>query len=558
MGTTSSQRSALVTPTRRRVLQAGGGSLAALALGACNSTGPRTPGGSESATAGGEGAVEQPSFIKFDGVTPDLAGDGQHVPDGFVSFPQEPVKATSTVPGDGSTVTITCQAFGQVPPTMDKNAYWQELNARLGVTMDFHSIGAEYETKIATQLAGGDLTDIVQIPTWSMKRLPELLAARFADLTDHLAGDAIADFPLLANNPSYIWPASTYNGRIMGIRRSLFTYGSFLLGNRGVLDDLGLAVDSVTDSTTFAELCVAATDATANRWALMNPVNTVRFVAEMLGSPAIWREEGGQFIHGREDERYRQALAFVKESLWDKGCYHPDSLGLTGGDEIKQFVAGRAVLDFRGGNQWDTLTRNSGVDVTAVAPVDFDGNGMGVKELGDGVYSLTAFNAELDPERIAMLLGVANWLAAPFGTEEFLFRSYGVEGEHHSRTPDGTIQMEAKGSEEIQLPNAYVASSPTSIYVPGHPDVTKEFHAFVSKVAAEGAGAQSAAVGLWSEAADAKNAEIEAALTDTIKGVFRDQYTLADFDDAMDAWRADGGDQIRSEYEQGFADRANA
>ena len=43
------------------------------------------------------------------------------------------------------------------------------------------------------------------------------MAAKAVDLSDHLAGDAILDYPNLANIPTDCWDVGRFNGRIYGL-----------------------------------------------------------------------------------------------------------------------------------------------------------------------------------------------------------------------------------------------------------------------------------------------------------------------------------------------------
>ena len=51
---------------------------------------------------------------------------------------------------------------------------------------------------------------------------------------------------------------------------------------------------------------------------------------------------------------------------------------------------------------------------------------------GSGVYSITTLKKQNDPEKLKLILRVLNWLAAPFGTEEYFYRWYGQEGVDHT------------------------------------------------------------------------------------------------------------------------------
>jgi putative aldouronate transport system substrate-binding protein len=195
--------------SRRNVLR-GLGAAAVLATGAgCGK------GGGGSNTTANNRKVALPEYLRFDGVRPDLRGTGKGVPDGFLSFPT-PKKGGAGKPGTGNTVTAITET-GSIPPPLGRNKFWQSLNSRLGVNLKMNLVNeGEYPQKIVTVLAGGDLPDLVQLHP-DTPHLPELLRAKFADLTEFLSGDAITEYPYLANIPPYAWPNAVYNGGIYGV-----------------------------------------------------------------------------------------------------------------------------------------------------------------------------------------------------------------------------------------------------------------------------------------------------------------------------------------------------
>src|SRR3954471_6367179 len=119
--------------SRRRLL---GGSLAAAAgagaLSGC-AAGTRPPD-----IAALNKPVALPTYKRFDGPKPDLPRSHPLMPDCFYRFPAKPAKVTDGAPGDGSKVTGTTLTSNPIPPTADRNPYWQELNRRLGTPLELN------------------------------------------------------------------------------------------------------------------------------------------------------------------------------------------------------------------------------------------------------------------------------------------------------------------------------------------------------------------------------------------------------------------------------------
>lgn len=524
------------------------------ACGSGDDGGSGTGGGPTADVGSGRDAV-LPTFKAFEGADPDMPGDGFAVPEGFRTYPTGLSDAITDTIGDGSTVTIACGMDAAAPPVMARNTFWQSLNERVNATLDFQMVpDPDYGAKFATLIAGGDIPDVIQVPA-RHPDTPEIAEALFEDLTAYVGGDAVLDYPFLANLPSATWTQSIYHGKVYGVRYPLHMFGSFMFARRDVLTDLGLSVDDVTDGESFADLCRAITDPSKNRWALANPVALTWFAMEMLGKAfnpgnLEWHEDGGKLTQGWESDEYRQSLEWVK-GLWDEGLFHPDALAMGGSDAIAQFKAGTVPLDFRGGNQWETRVADDGLDVTAIPPVAFDGGGLGQKALTKGVYSMASVRKGTEPERVQMILRIMNFLAAPFGTKEYLRRNYGIEGEHYTMVENNPERTET-GTAEATLPTKYVAQPPPWVYIAGHPDAAEEYHAFISEVCEN--SLQDPTTGLWSNKDFEVRGDINNAVADTIGGIFRGDRTLEDFDAAMDTWRADGGDAVRAEYEAALSD----
>src|SRR5699024_2239899 len=178
---------------------------------------------------------------------------------GFLKFPADPVDMGRPTPLSGGKITALCTLDGGAPATpMKNNRYWQELNKRIGGTYEPTLVPADqYASKFATVVAGDELPDIATIPTGTPS-LPKLLETKFADLTELLSGDGIAEFPSLANIPPSTWRNTVFNGRIYGVPIHRGNAGSVLLSRDDLRESLG-ATGDVTDADSFVALCEEVT-----------------------------------------------------------------------------------------------------------------------------------------------------------------------------------------------------------------------------------------------------------------------------------------------------------
>ena len=204
----------------RRTLLAGAGGAALLlgtgGLSACSS-GPKGPGN----TATANSSVALPTYVAYTGLKPDLPGTEEGVDPAFRNFPKDNPKSVPEMPGKGETLTGMANIYYAVPPGPDRNSYWAGLNKRMGIDLKLQMVSnADYIQKFATTIAGNELPDMLQTPNGSpppVPNLPQLLDKRFTNLTEHLSGDAIKEYPNLANVPTRTWKSSIYNGGIYGI-----------------------------------------------------------------------------------------------------------------------------------------------------------------------------------------------------------------------------------------------------------------------------------------------------------------------------------------------------
>src|ERR1051325_4628620 len=72
---------------------------------------------------------------------------------------------------------------------------------------------------LRTLIAGNELPDILYIATPGaiIPQFPAFLKAKMADLTPYLSGDAVKEYPNLANFPSIAWKQVIYNNAIYGV-----------------------------------------------------------------------------------------------------------------------------------------------------------------------------------------------------------------------------------------------------------------------------------------------------------------------------------------------------
>ncbi|WP_154796392.1 extracellular solute-binding protein [Occultella kanbiaonis] len=541
--------------SRRTFLSAGVGAAALVTVAAtasCSSS--STP---PAATGGGvaDAGVELPTYVRFEGVAADLPGTDDGIPDTFFSYPANPQAATSGHPADGSAIQGSVPVNKAVPPSMDRNSYWQELNNRIGSELSLTiTPGADYPQRFATAVAGDGLGDVFTIDM-GFAQLPQFLAAQCQDLTEYLSGDAAADYPFLANLPTDSWRGTIYNGAIYGLPISRGVQSSQLLYTRNDLFEARGVDPRPTTIEEFVQACRDMTDTRANTWALTNA--PMSMLQQMYGLPNTWGVDGaGAFTHAIESEGYKQALELGRQLVADE-LVHPDSVDASGADQKSWFGAGSSVIHqdtYSGmGSMYDVGSTEGEGYVVGLMVTPSESGDPAPLWLGNPNNTISAIKKG-DEARVRMLLEVLNFLAAPIGTAEHLFRKYGVEGVHYNLDENNDPVLTDLGETEASggtFPIEYLIDGPRPNYYPGRPQVAQDIYDHMQEVVPT--GVRNPTVGLYSATQGTMGGRLNTTLGDATNAILLGREPVSSWDDVVTDWRSKGGDTIRAEYEEGYA-----
>lgn len=526
-----------------RGLAIGALGVGAASLGACSNEGR---GG---ATGQSDQDVTLPTYMRYDGVEPSFRGENG-VDDAAVAFPKNPVQATDGQPGDGNTITALAMTNTPAPPGVENNAFWQELHQRIGCELKIQLVpSADFSQRFQTAVAGDKLPDLFTMFSGGVPSMPGVLDSQAVDLTPHLAGDAIAKYPMLANIPTASWKLSVYGGKIFGIPIPRGAQSSMTLyGRRDLLESEGITgrPDSLPD---FEKLCQQLTAGRANTWALGRlPMLWIR---QAFGIANNWSLQDGKLISALEHEHQKDALEAARR-LVAKGVVHPDFPTSSGSIRKTWMVNGNILLvddTFSGWPGFYLYPVSDEFRLLTWAPPSEDGGDAPIW-LERPTYSITAIN-KLAADRVEAMLSFINYLAAPFGTEEYLFKMFGVEGTHYEL--DGTDPvLTTKGKSETQLSLQYLGQGPWTVYMPGHPEVTEDAFKAQSKLVPS--ALPDPTMGLYSETNTRLSDQI--GLGDIENDILQGRQPVNKWDDAVATWKSKGGDKIRDEYQAALDEQA--
>lgn len=534
-----------VNLSRRRFLTMTGGAATLAATGgflaACGSSAaPQT---------GGAGSVAFPDYVPTTLVHPDLPATAEGVMAGFYSYPTNPAAAFTSKPGEGAgTVSVLTNMFNPLPPSAGSNAYWQELNNRLGVTLDITMAPqADYLAKLSAVVSSGELPDLTMVSA-RLAHKADVLTRLCADLSEFVTGSAIKNYPSLANIPTDAWLATAYGGGIFAVPIPRAVVGTIMFTRTDLIRarSLNTAPASYAD---FVEVAKGLTDARGSKWAFGAVKPVITFVGNMLGVPNVWREEGGKFVSEHETPERKEAIVRTAQ-MYKDGLFHPDTMG----EKINlRDLLGNGTLAFNadGYAAWDTLVNTYKVEIGATAAPKADGGGVAGHRAGATSFAITAIK-KTDKARVEQLLRICDWLAAPLGTSEYMFRKFGVEGTHYTMA-DGKPVLTDKGKVEVKLPLEYVVDAP-HVLGPGDRARVDAQRAYQEKVVPT--IRRNPTDGLYSATATDRAGEMSKIIDLAEKDIVSGRKPISFWDETVAAWRKAGGDAARGEYEKALTEKA--
>lgn len=542
-----------VTPTRRDLLRWGAtaGAAAGLAplLAACGS-------GSK-ATSGAVTAAELPDYVPLKTVPAWLPPLANGVEAGYNSFPAAPPDSVKQPPLKGGAVDSFCLIYLPPPTPMGSNAAWQKVNQRLGGTLNVNYVSsADYQAKITTLMASNSLPDLLQVaPSTGIANLYPFLQAKCVDLTPKLAGSAVRKYPNLANLPTFAWKSSVLNGSLYGVPVPRAIMGSPVYAHQERLDQLG--VSQIKNSDEFLRVLKELTRPSQNQWAVCASSGTAfryQMAQYLFHVPNNWKvDSSGHFTSALETEQNKEAVSFWRQAV-AAGVVLPGSESFTTNQMKDAFKSGRATLIMDGwantfADYWDSMQKIDPSFKLRLLVLPGAHGGNQTFWYSTGIFSYTAI-PQSSQQKVDQLLGVLNFLAAPFGSSEFQLLYYGVEGLEFQRV-SGNLVPTAQGTADLTVPWKYLGAGPEVQYDGHSPDATK--WAYEGSKALVPLGVADPTVGLYSNTNSTRGPIIGSTFTTGLTDIIAGRRPFSDYDSLVSAWKSSGGDIIRSEYQKAHA-----
>ena len=154
-----------------------------------------------------------------------------------------------------------------------------------------------------------------------------------------------------------------------------------------------------------------------------------------------------------------------------------------------------------------------------------------------------------EESRVRELLSIMNYLAAPFGSAEFLFRKFGNEPTQHTMDA-GNPTLTQQGTDEItpvtEALDYHLADSVKVDYEGSLTEITQRKYDFA--LAAEPGYVRSAVIGLYSETLAKNDASFTKIIGDLQNGIITGRQPISALDDALKTWNAGDGKIIKQEF----------
>jgi putative aldouronate transport system substrate-binding protein len=432
------------------------------------------------------------------------------------------------------------------------------LNTAIGAHLKFTLVPfADIGPKFQTLIAGGELPDIACTVTSAYASLlPEFFASSAADLTSYLSGDAVKDYPNLAALPTRSWKTTIYNGKISAVPQQLPPYFWWPWVHQELLDQAGIAKPKT--AAEFKEMAVAMTKPQQGLYGLMSQGGFDKaydvitgYYSSMFGAPNVWGvDANGKFTHQYETQSFKDAVAYTRD-LFAAGVFDPDVANLNTTTARLAFTARKSAFAYNALNTdyWTVgKDANPPYRVELLPPFTPDGTGKPTFYFGRPNLGI-AILKKAPEERIRMLLRVLDFMAAPFGSEEYLLMYFGAKDVDYNLDDKGN-PVPTDASKNHLLPLSSVVRGPDTLYHPTFPGYAALVQGYQKTLAA--IGIEDASIGYFSRTWATNGVPMIQPFGDGVTDIITGRRDLSDYDELLKNWRAAGGDASKAEFEQAY------
>ena len=340
---------------------------------------------------------------------------------------------------------LTVFISGSGNPTAEDNVLLPNIIEAMGCDVEWTVVSAEYETQLSARLMGGEAPDIFTVPSE--------LAPTFVEQGLLLKiGDYLDQMPDLVANYSESQLANCNVGGEMYLiaGRPYSAYANVSI-RKDWLDNLNLAMPTTLDELYDVLYAFTYKDPDGNGkddtygltgkgLGAFSPV----FLAYGTTVPDTFLIENGELVYTSIDPDFKEAIKFIQKLINDR-VVDPEIMANQGYEHCDKAYNGKAGILVQ--SFWEIFKATYMEQILAINPNAKWELMPGVTGPGgryDQVYDPTAasgyygINADLadDPEHLAKVLKLFNWMCTEDGQKGTLF---GTEGVHYELDENGNI-----------------------------------------------------------------------------------------------------------------------
>lgn len=494
-------------------------------------------------------------------VQPDLVGDPPDHPSAYLKYPSPPPQAIKNTPSNKGSYKVYVPNWG---PTQPKDSpYFTRMREATGTDIEFVQTDGEAFPEACMQwIQANEFGDAILLFGWMTGGDPnfnETVINRFADLTDVVSGDISERWPLLAGRGDQAWKECVWSRDPNNAKETAGVYavpwslgagpGTGFFYRPDLLAEAGLEVPTTVEE--FLDVARAWTDNRAGKWAVGGTDYQTPAWFGLSNSGWIW--DGSKLINNNERPEYKEWVEFQR-TLTDEKLRHP-GIGTADFDSRAAQYAGKVLFDQDGWARWPQLieqanaSKNTDFAISALGLLTTKGRDP-VYFAGSGVAGYLFLSKDLDQDGIAEILDVCNYAAAPFGTKEYETIVFGFEGEQFEYDDTGRPARTEAAIKSFQDSFSYTGmSGKTQDFLDGPEQYIRDRFAFDEKVQPYLEGDMFTGLKLTEPTAGHQAGQ---AFSEKVTDIINGRAELSALDDAIETWKADGGEQSRAFFEKAY------
>ena len=152
--------------------------------------------------------------------------------------------------------------------------------------------------------------------------------------------------------------------------------------------------------------------------------------------------------------------------------------------------------------------------------------------------------------RVRELLRILDWFAAPFGSEEYHLKVYGLEGRDFNFDDKSNPIVTDTGRAEL-VPWGNLAQPAAVLFDPQDATFAQTYQGYEKILAPQ--GVEDASIGSYSLTNAQKGATLLEGMGGGTQDIIAGRRPMGDYDALLQDWRTQGGNQVKDELSQSYA-----